>query len=215
MHRLRLRKPSPAMIVAVAALVAAIGGTSYAAFSLPKNSVGTKQLKKNAVTNSKIKNRAVTASKINTNGLTVPSATNASHATNADNATNAGHATNADQLGGVAASGYQGKSQYALVHADGTIGFQSGGITATNTAPGVYFLSFPRSVEGQPIMVTNWNSPGGAPETSVCGPGGTAAGDANCMLSGIPDDGEHVFVGMSNTSSVLTNHQFYILIEAP
>ena len=52
-----VRLPSPAMAVSVAALFVALGGTSYAAFSLPNNSVGTKQLKNGAVTGSKIKNR--------------------------------------------------------------------------------------------------------------------------------------------------------------
>jgi|SRR5579884_1856149 len=100
------------MAVSLAALFVALGGTSYAAFALPKNSVGTKQLKNGAVTtkkikngavtNSKIANGAVTASKINTAGLTVPnalhasSADNATTATNASTANNANHATTAD-----------------------------------------------------------------------------------------------------------------------
>ena len=71
------------------ALFVALGGTSYAAIKVPKNSVGSKQLKKNAVTGSKIKNGAVTAAKINPSGLTVPNATNATNTTNATNATNA------------------------------------------------------------------------------------------------------------------------------
>jgi len=58
------------MVVSVIALIVALGGTSYAALSLPKNSVSTKQLKKNAVTNSKIKNNAVTGSKVKNGSLT-------------------------------------------------------------------------------------------------------------------------------------------------
>lgn len=84
------------MIVAIIALVLAIGGTSYAAISLPKNSVGTKQLKKNAVTTPKIKNGAVTAAKINPAGLTVPNASHASSADHAGSATSAGNANTAD-----------------------------------------------------------------------------------------------------------------------
>ncbi|HLX32277.1 MAG TPA: hypothetical protein VKR79_05840 [Gaiellaceae bacterium] len=88
MHKRRFRAPSPALVVSLIALFVALGGTSYAAITatLPKNSVGTKQLKNNAVTSSKIANGAVTAGKINTAGLTVPSAT---HATSADSATSA------------------------------------------------------------------------------------------------------------------------------
>jgi hypothetical protein len=44
------------MVVALVALVVALGGTGYAVTQLPRNSVGAKQLKKNAVTTSKVKN---------------------------------------------------------------------------------------------------------------------------------------------------------------
>jgi hypothetical protein len=108
--------------LALLALFIALGGTTYAATALPKNSVGTKQLKKNAVTAVKIKNgnvtngkigkNAVTGAKVKDNSLTgadvlesslatVPSATNATHATTADTA------TNANALGGVGPNGYQ------------------------------------------------------------------------------------------------------------
>jgi hypothetical protein len=100
-----LRRPSPAMAVALAALFIALGGTSYAALSA--NSVGTKQLKNKAVTTKKIKNGAVTATKINPNGLTVPNALNANSATNATNAANATKAGNASNLGGKAPSAYE------------------------------------------------------------------------------------------------------------
>ncbi len=53
--RSRVRRPSPAMVVACAALIVALGGTSYAAIRLPKDSVGSKQIKTNAVTTSKVK----------------------------------------------------------------------------------------------------------------------------------------------------------------
>lgn len=47
--------------VAVIALFIALGGASYAAIQVPKNSVGTKQLKKNAVTSKKLKDRSLLA----------------------------------------------------------------------------------------------------------------------------------------------------------
>ena len=115
MSRLHLRTPSPALVVSGLALILALAGTSYAAFTLPKNSVGTKQLKNSAVTAKKlhkgavgsgaIANGAVTRAKLNLAGVTVPaashadsadSATNAGHAGSADSATNAGHASAAD-----------------------------------------------------------------------------------------------------------------------
>ena len=46
-------------IVGYLALFIALGGTSYAAVSLPKNSVGTKQIKNSAVTGAKVKNNSL------------------------------------------------------------------------------------------------------------------------------------------------------------
>jgi hypothetical protein len=49
------------MIVACTALIVALGGTSYAALKLPRNSVGNKQLRPNAVTSGKVRNGSLTA----------------------------------------------------------------------------------------------------------------------------------------------------------
>ncbi len=50
-----------ANVVATLALFIALGGASYAAFKLPKNSVGTKQIKKGAVTGPKVKRHSLLA----------------------------------------------------------------------------------------------------------------------------------------------------------
>ncbi len=89
--KIRVSRPSPAMVVAVVALVAALSGTAYAA--LGKNSVGSRQLKAKSVTAGKIANNAVTSAKVAANSLTgkdinvgalgtVPSASNAASAGN-------------------------------------------------------------------------------------------------------------------------------------
>jgi hypothetical protein len=62
MERALHLRPSPAMIVACAALFVSLGGVGYAAIVLPANSVGTKQLKKNAVNSAKVKPRSLLAS---------------------------------------------------------------------------------------------------------------------------------------------------------
>jgi hypothetical protein len=49
------------MVVACLALSVALGGTGYAAITLPKNSVGARQLKKNAITSTKVKDRSLLA----------------------------------------------------------------------------------------------------------------------------------------------------------
>ena len=78
----RIPRPSAALVISIIALCFAVAGTGYAAFKLPKNSVGTKQIKKNAVNGAKVKNRSLTGKDINLNKLgTVP---NAAHANSAD-----------------------------------------------------------------------------------------------------------------------------------
>lgn len=57
----RLRRPNYAEVVATLALFIALGGVSYAAVQIPRNSVGAKQLKRNAVTTKKVKNRSLLA----------------------------------------------------------------------------------------------------------------------------------------------------------
>jgi hypothetical protein len=105
MRKIVRRLPSPAMVVACIALAVALGGTSYAAIKLPRNSVGTKQLQKNAVVASKLSARSVGPQKLQNNAVTtrtikdnqltgakidestlakVPSATKADTAANSD-----------------------------------------------------------------------------------------------------------------------------------
>ena len=69
MGHIKRFRPSPAIIVAIIALVLSLGGTSYAAIILPANSVGTKQIKKNAVTGAKVKNGSLSTSDISSASL--------------------------------------------------------------------------------------------------------------------------------------------------
>jgi hypothetical protein len=61
MKGLHLKRPTPSMAVALTALFVALSGSAFAAFTLPKNSVGTKQLRNGAVTGSKLHANAVTS----------------------------------------------------------------------------------------------------------------------------------------------------------
>jgi hypothetical protein len=75
MKRTRLRRPSPALIVACVALAVALSGVGYAAVVLPQNSVGTVQLKKDAVVGSKVKKNALTGADVKESSLAqVPNA---------------------------------------------------------------------------------------------------------------------------------------------
>jgi hypothetical protein len=88
------RRPSPALIISIIALIAALTSSAYAA-GLGKNSVGPRQLKSKSVTTGKIANNAVTGAKVAKETLTgadikigglpsVPNAAEANHAKNAD-----------------------------------------------------------------------------------------------------------------------------------
>jgi hypothetical protein len=68
--RRRLRAPSPAIVVACIALAIALSCASYAAVTLPANSVGTKQLKKNAVNSAKVANGTLNGGDVANNSLT-------------------------------------------------------------------------------------------------------------------------------------------------
>ena len=57
------------MIVALSALCIALSGSAYAAWKLPANSVGTKQLKNGAVTEAKLGNSTVSSVKVKNGSL--------------------------------------------------------------------------------------------------------------------------------------------------
>jgi hypothetical protein len=97
-------RPSPALVLACVALAVALSGTSYAAFVLPANSVGAKQLRKSAVTSTKIAKGAVAGAKVKDDSLggadilesSLGKVPFAAHADIATSATNAAYATSAD-----------------------------------------------------------------------------------------------------------------------
>ena len=75
MSWLKQRKPSPAMVVAVVALVVALAGTAYAAGRINGNSI-----EKQSIGAGKIKHKTLTGYQINIDKLgVVPSATRAAH----------------------------------------------------------------------------------------------------------------------------------------
>ncbi len=199
MRRLHIRKPSPAMVVAFVALLVALSGTAVARFG-PFN--GDAVIVKHSLSGNRLKDHTIGGAQVNLRKLgKVPSASNADHA------------SNADKLGGVAASGYQGKARWAEVLADGTVFAQSGGITVAHPHPGLYFLDFGSSVASHPVSVTLENSPGGAPVAAACGGG---PGGAVCSTDGGTDDTSHLFVGTPNpTGSSFVDHTFYVIVDAP
>ncbi|MGI8572728.1 MAG: hypothetical protein ACR2L9_08925 [Solirubrobacteraceae bacterium] len=85
--------PSPAMAVALIALVISMGGTAVAASHLIG---GDKLIKKGTLSGNRLRSHTLTGAQINLSQLArVPSAANATHASSADTATTAGTATTA------------------------------------------------------------------------------------------------------------------------
>ena len=61
----RVRRPSAPLVISLVALFFALGGASYAAMTIPNNSVGTKQIRNNAVTYQKIAPGTIGSARIN------------------------------------------------------------------------------------------------------------------------------------------------------
>jgi hypothetical protein len=215
------------------------GGAAFAATKLAKNSVGTKQIKNSAVTGAKIKNGAVTGAKIDLSSVgTVPSASNASHATSADHASEAtsadkashaasantaGHAGSADSadtagdagaLGGVPASGYQGKVMWARVDGTGTILSQSGGISLEgHPAAGAYYLHFPAPVAEKALIASGSWTPiesGKSAAYKAVSCGGSASGGASCAGGG-GDTSSDLYVEVTEPGKLI-NAAFFIAV---
>jgi hypothetical protein len=128
--KLRLRRPTPSLVISILALIVALGGSAYAA-----SKVGTKNIKRNAVTASKIKKGAVTTVKLKNNAVTgakvnegtlgpVP---NALHADNATTAANAVNATNFSRFGttGVITKSFDNENLQPLASGPGPFFFET------------------------------------------------------------------------------------------
>jgi hypothetical protein len=144
-------KRNYANVVATLALFVALGGVSYAASTLPRNSVGAPQLRRNAVITSKLKDRSVTSAKIARNAVTgyqVAESTlgvvpNAGHAIEADHARAADSAKTADSAtSATTATSAASASQANQANALATLDFES----ATVAIPANNFPSLPAYV---------------------------------------------------------------------
>src|ERR671936_1098144 len=143
--RLLRHRPSPAIVLACAALLIALGGVSYAATSLPRNSVGTAQLKRNAVVSSKVKNHSLLRVDFK-NGQVPRGPAGPAGPTGAAGPKGA---TGARGPTGAAGAAGTANIKWALVKADATIVDKSDSnisITSHTNGMGIYILNF-----GSPI----------------------------------------------------------------
>lgn len=186
-HRPRL---TYANVVATSALFAALGGVSYAATSLPKNSVGTDQIQAEAVRTGKLAEDAVTVSRLSQGVRERIAATGATptttstpgsvkHAETADTATTAGTATSADTAKDAEALGGQPADHYLTADSVLQSGQTEAGdyiAAAGNGQAGTVLVQFwphlPESLQEGHIKVI---PEGGGPTTECPGPGEAAA----------------------------------------
>jgi hypothetical protein len=208
-------RPSPSMVVAIAAMIVALAGTAYAVKKAPKNSVVTKSIKGSAVTSEKIKDGDVGTSDL------------------ANAAVNSGKLADAAVNSGKLADAAVGRSKlasdqqtlWALVSPTGAILKDSGGVTfsGNNGTPGFFYLNFGTPVAGRAIMVSSKypQDPGGPPtmdtsgfvSAAVCGGANSnAAEGVICNLAGT-NDSSHVFVKTSTTTGTgVDPRPFYIAV---
>jgi len=229
-NRIRSHWPSPAMVVAVIALIAALGGSAVADQAVDAAQrvlkINGKQIKKRTIAGNRLKRNTLTGTQIRESRLgKVPAAARADSATNATNATtaqNAATATNALNLAGAPAGAFQQRIRWALVRADGSgIIAQSGGIEVDGVTGAQYFVDFGVSVAGKglsvtPSLVTNAFTGTKLAGPCVPGPEGANGGLGCSALGGSPpdvDDGQHVFVVSSNPANTgQAQHAFYITL---
>jgi hypothetical protein len=182
------------MMVACAALLIALGGTSYAAVqALPRNSVTTVQVKDFSLLARDFKRGQIPRGPAGPVGSPGPAGP-------------AGPQGPAGPAGGGAAL------RWALVRPDGGIAAQSGGITlAAKPATGSYVLSFGSAVTGHPILASNayagdLSDQRGAPTAGPCGAG---AEGRDCPVS---NNTSTLFVQTRDNLGAAADRAFYVAV---
>jgi hypothetical protein len=201
---MRSLRPSPSMLVALLALVVAMGGTAIAA--------GHHGTKKPTHHSDASKDKKLIRSLAPT--LSVAAAKRADSATHATGADQAATATNAAQLGGLAPSAYQGAVRWALVNGNSIVE-QSGGISISSFVTGQTILNFGSSVAGHALMSTpvwRYSDSDATIEVQRCGGTSSSAGDTQCSAPGT-NDANHVLVatfGTTGGSVFAAAEEYYI-----
>jgi len=208
--RLLRHRPSPAIVVACVALLLALGGVSWAATALPRNSVGTAQLKTNAVTSSKVKNHSLLRADFK-NGQIPRGARGPVGPTGA---TGSKGATGARGPTGPAGSSGTANIRWALVKGDATIVAKSDAnisITSHTGGMGIYILNFGSPIDTKLILASAaqaGNDIGGRGPVSAGPCGGTPEG-GTCNPG---NDTSHLRVQTFNSGDVPGDRAFYVAV---
>ena len=206
--RLLRHRPSPAIVIACVALLLALGGVSWAATALPRNSVGTAQLKNNAVTSKKVKNHSLLRADFKNGQIPRGPAGPAGPA----GATGPAGPQGPKGPTGPAGAAGTANIKWALVRADAVIVAQSGGISLTSHSTGNYILDFGGAVNTKLILASaaqagSDTGPRGPVSAGPCG--GTPEGGSPC---GTGNDTSHVHVQTFNAGDVTGDRSFYVAV---
>jgi hypothetical protein len=205
--RLLRHRPSPAIVIACVALLLALGGVSWAATALPRNSVGTAQLKNNAVTSSKVKNHSLLRADFKS-GQVPRGPAGPAGPTGATGAQGPKGPTGATGPAGTA------NIRWALVRADATIVDKSDAnisITSHTNGAGIYILNFGTPIDTKLILASSAQvgNDGGQRGPVSAGPcGGTPEG-SSCSSG---NDTSHVRVQTLNAGDVAGDRPFYVAV---
>jgi hypothetical protein len=198
---MRYRGPTLVVMCSVAIAGAVVGLATPAAGREASHLINGSSIHKHTIAGNRLKNNTVTGKQIKESTLgTVP---------------------NASQLGGLPPTSYAPASMWAYVGSDGTIGQQSGGISlAYHNAgyPGLYYLTFPTSLVGHPIIVTPHYDQAvtgtGQASAGMCGDSsGTdtqANGEIECTVGG--NTNQQAFILLTDSGGTSTAEGFYILV---
>lgn len=199
MRRFAVRRPSPGLVVAIVALVFALGGGAYAAATITG-----KNIKNGSITGKDIKNRSVPGKKLKTGSVTGKQVKESSLG-------QVPSAADADQLGGQPPGAFRG--DWVLVQgtaAGATLLAQSGGIAVTRIAAGVYSVDLGKSAVSRPLSAT-LNVAGGAGFIRVAPCGGTANNPGGVNCAGV-NDNNHVLVVTQATNAAAADRTFYLVV---
>jgi len=207
--RLLRHRPSPAIVIACVALLLALGGASWAATALPRNSVGAAQLRNNAVTSKKVKNHSLLRVDFK-NGQVPRGPAGPAGPTGAAGPKGA---TGARGPTGPAGSSGTANIRWALVKADATIVDKSDSTIAITSHPvaGTYILNFGSPIDTKLIIASSAHAGGDflARGTVSAGPcGGTPEG-SSCPAG---NDTSHVRVQTLNAGDVAGDRPFYVAV---
>ncbi|HKG02771.1 MAG TPA: hypothetical protein VKB03_06290 [Conexibacter sp.] len=197
MRRIPVRRPSPGLVIAVVALVLALGGGAYAAATITgkdiKNgSITGKDIKKGSLTGKLVKKDSLTGKQVKESSLgQVPSAANAT------------------QLDGQPPSSFE--VDWVLVQgtaAGATVLAQSGGFSVARLGTGVYSVDLGSSAVRRPLSATiNVGGAAGFISAAPCGGTANNPGGVNC---GGVNDNNHILVVTQATNATGADRTFYL-----